>query len=156
MAACLALCCTVLLAYVPVLVPEQTDPVKMPGVMDSVKTENLLATESPQDTIEKEQDAPEEMIWKASYYGSRFHGRYTASGEVFDENKMTCAHKTLKFGTMLKVTSIASGKSVIVRVNDRGPFIKGRQLDLSYGAAKHIGMLKAGVATVKVIILKQE
>ena len=73
-------------------------------------------------------------ISKASYYGKKFHGRKTASGEIFDMNKSTAAHKKLKFGTIVKVTSIATNKSVLVRINDRGPYIKDRSLDLSKAA----------------------
>ena len=87
-------------------------------------------------------------MW-ASWYGHKFNGRLTASGERFDMYAMTCAHKTLKFGSKLRVTNPDNNKSVIVTVNDRGPFIRGRDLDLSYGAAKKIGIVKKGVARVK-------
>lgn len=70
----------------------------------------------------------------ASFYANKFHGRKTASGAIFDNNKLTAAHKTLPFGTKLKVTNLANGKSVVVEVNDRGPFVKGRELDLSKAA----------------------
>jgi rare lipoprotein A len=86
----------------------------------------------------------------ASYYGNGYHGRKTASGEVFDQYAMTCAHKTLPFGTMLWVFNEKTGKGVFLTVNDRGPFIEGRHLDVSYGAAKRLGMIKEGVIKVKV------
>ena len=86
----------------------------------------------------------------ASWYGKKFNGRLTASGKRFNMHAMTCAHKTLKFGTKLRVTNPDNNKSVIVVVNDRGPFIRGRDLDLSYGAAKKIGMVKKGVGRVKI------
>ena len=89
----------------------------------------------------------------SSYYGSKFHGRQTSNGEIFDMYKLTCAHKTLPFNTMLKVTNEDNGKFVIVRVNDRGPFIHGRDLDLSYAAAKEIELIAEGVKKVKVEIL---
>jgi len=92
--------------------------------------------------------APETMV--ASFYGGRFHGRKTANGERFDKHLLTCAHNTLPFNTILHVTNPRNGKTVTVRVNDRGPFIRGRQLDLSYAAARKIGMLKAGVIKVEV------
>jgi len=76
----------------------------------------------------------------ASWYGPGFHGKRTASGEVFDQDAMTCAHKTLPFGTRLRVTNPANGKSVVVVVNDRGPFVAGREIDLSRGAARAIGV----------------
>lgn len=85
----------------------------------------------------------------ASYYGKRFHGRMTANGEYFDMNAMTAAHKTLPFGTRLRVTNQSTGKSVIVRINDRGPYIRGREIDLSRKAAEKIGLIKRGHGTVK-------
>ncbi len=88
-----------------------------------------------------------------SYYGRKFHGRKTANGETFDMHAMTCAHKRFAFGTKLKVTNESNGKSVIVRVNDRGPFIKGRDIDLSYGAADKIGLIPHGVLKCKVEVL---
>ncbi len=90
----------------------------------------------------------------ASYYGSKFHGRKTASGEIFNKWDYTCAHKKLPFGTKLKVTNLKNKKSVIVRINDRGPFIKGRIIDLSYAAAKKIKMIKQGTAKVKIEIVR--
>lgn len=86
---------------------------------------------------------------KASYYGGHFNGKITASGEVFDESKMTVAHKTLKFGTKLLVVNEKNSKFVIVTVNDRGPFIKGRDLDLSKKAFSKIADLDEGVVKVK-------
>lgn len=87
---------------------------------------------------------------KASYYADKFHGRLTSNGEVFHQDSLTCAHRTLPFGTLLKVTNKDNGKEVVVRVNDRGPFIGGRIVDLSRCAAKRLGMLKQGVAQVEV------
>jgi len=92
-------------------------------------------------------------IGLASWYGGKFHGRLTASGEVFDTNSFTAAHKTLPFGTIVRVTNLGNGKSVVVRINDRGPFIKGRIIDLSRAAANAIGMIGTGVARVKLDIL---
>ncbi|NKB87871.1 MAG: septal ring lytic transglycosylase RlpA family protein [Acidobacteria bacterium] len=90
----------------------------------------------------------------ASWYGPKYHGRQTASGEVFDMNGLTAAHKTLPFGTKLRVTYPSTSRTVVVVVNDRGPFIRGRELDLSYGAAKELGMVEQGVARVKIERLK--
>ena len=87
---------------------------------------------------------------KASWYGPKFHGKFTANGEVYDQMALTAAHKFLSFGTLLKITNPKNGKSVIVRINDRGPYIEGRELDLSKGAAIELGILKKGVARVKV------
>jgi rare lipoprotein A len=92
--------------------------------------------------------AGEPACGRASWYGPGFHGKPTASGETYNQNALTVAHKTLPFGVRLRVTSQKTGKSVIVRVNDRGPFIAGRFLDLSKAAAAKLGMLSAGVATV--------
>ena len=94
-------------------------------------------------------------IAKASYYGKKHHGRKTASGEIFDMNKLTAAHKKLKFGTLVKVTSIVTNKSVIVRINDRGPFIKGRDIDLSKSAFFKIAPKRyGGSIKVKLEIIK--
>jgi rare lipoprotein A len=94
------------------------------------------------------------LIGQASYYADEFHGRKTASGEIFNMYDKTAAHKYLPFNTLLKVTNQFNERSVIVRINDRGPFTKDRIIDLSYQAAKEIDMLKEGIATVKVQILR--
>lgn len=87
-------------------------------------------------------------LGRASWYGPGFHGNLTANGEVYDQWAMTAAHKTLPFGTQLRVTNVANGRSVVVRINDRGPFIPGREIDLSRAAADALGF--AGVATVRI------
>jgi rare lipoprotein A len=87
----------------------------------------------------------------ASFYTE---GHETASGERFDTHELTAAHPTLPFGTRLQVTNVATGRSVMVRVNDRGPFVKGRVVDVSYSAAQALGMVHAGVANVKVDIVQ--
>ena len=89
----------------------------------------------------------------ASYYGKRFHGRTTANGERFNMNAMTAAHKSLPFGTKVKVTNRNNGKSVVVRINDRGPYHGNRVIDLSRGAAAKIGMLNSGTARVSIQVL---
>jgi len=93
---------------------------------------------------------------KASWYGRKFQGRPTASGESYDMDKMTAAHKTLPLGTIVRVTNLSNKKSTIVRINDRGPFVKGREIDLSYAAAKEIGLVGLGVTEVKVMALAKE
>jgi len=85
----------------------------------------------------------------ASWYGGKFQGRRTASGEVFDTHLLTAAHKTLPFGTLVRVTNLENGKSVTVRINDRGPFVPGRIIDLSMAAATAIGLAGKGVAPVR-------
>ena len=89
----------------------------------------------------------------ASFYGRRFHGRLTANGERFDMNAMTAAHKTLPFGTLVRVTNPANGRSVTVRVNDRGPFVRGRTIDLSRAAARRLRMIGSGHARVEIDII---
>ena len=89
-----------------------------------------------------------------SYYGKKFHGRKTASGEIYDMYAFTAAHKTLPFNTILLIENLANGKKVQVRVNDRGPYKKGRILDLSYSAAKKIGMISSGTARIRAKIVK--
>ncbi|MGP1528943.1 MAG: septal ring lytic transglycosylase RlpA family protein [Treponema sp.] len=86
----------------------------------------------------------------ASYYGEAFNGRPTSSGEIFDMNQYTAAHKTLPFGTLLEVTNLENGKKVIVRVNDRGPFIANREIDVSKAAAESLGMLNRGITRVSI------
>jgi rare lipoprotein A len=86
----------------------------------------------------------------ASWYGARHHGKRTASGELFDPKKFTAAHPTLPWGSIVKVTNLANGKSVEVRINDRGPYGRGRIIDLSRAAAKVLDMLRTGIAQVKI------
>lgn len=90
---------------------------------------------------------------KASYYGNQFIGRKTANGEVFTKYEYTCAHKTLPFGTKLKVTNLANNESIIVRVNDRGPFVRSRIVDLSIQGAKELGLIQSGVANVSIEVV---
>lgn len=87
---------------------------------------------------------------KVSWYGPKFHGKMTANGEIYDQMALTAAHKSLSFGTLLKITNPKNGRSVIVRINDRGPYIEGRDLDLSKGAAIELGILRRGVARLKI------
>lgn len=89
----------------------------------------------------------------ASWYGAKHHGKRTASGEIFDQKKFTAAHRTLPWGSIVKVTNLDNGKSVEVRINDRGPFTKGRIIDLSRAAARAVGMLESGVSLVRMELL---
>jgi rare lipoprotein A len=95
------------------------------------------------------------MTGKASFYADSFQGKKTANGERFRQGKLTAAHKSLPFGTIVKVTNLKNGKTVKVRINDRGPYAAGRIIDLSKKAAKKIGMVKQGVADVKVVYKKK-
>src|SRR5262249_20191464 len=93
------------------------------------------------------------MTGMASYYGGGFHGRRTASGARFDSSALTAAHRSLPFGTMVRVTHLGNGRSVVVRINDRGPFVGGRVIDLSSGAAGVLGMHGQGVARVRISVV---
>ncbi|NMW18247.1 MAG: septal ring lytic transglycosylase RlpA family protein [Chlorobiaceae bacterium] len=93
---------------------------------------------------------------KASYYANEFHGKKTANGETFNIHKLTAAHPTLPFGTWVRVTNLNNDKDVVVRINDRGPFVKGRIIDLSVDAAKAIGIMQSGTVRVKLETLKPE
>ena len=86
---------------------------------------------------------------KASYYGSQHHGKLTASGERFNQGALTAAHRTLPFGTNVRVTNTRNGKSVVVRINDRGPFVRGRIIDLSKAAFERIGNTRSGIIRVR-------
>jgi rare lipoprotein A len=119
-------------------------------------------------TMSENYTAPEEAItadrslveftdkgtMKASWYGPGFHGKRTANGEIYDQMSFTAAHKSLKFGTLLKITNPKNGKSVIIRINDRGPYISGRDLDLSKAAALELGLMRNGVGRMKVEEIK--
>ncbi len=89
----------------------------------------------------------------ASYYGDGFHGNLTANGETFDMYALTCAHLTLPFDTIIRVVNLDNDREVTVRVNDRGPYVGGRIIDLSTGAAEELGMLEAGIANVLLMVL---
>ena len=97
--------------------------------------------------------APEEQMGVASWYGPGFHGNKTANGEVYDMHARTAAHRTLPFGTLVRVTRLDTGASTVVRINDRGPHVEGRVIDLSNGAANDLDMVKAGVARVRLDII---
>jgi rare lipoprotein A len=90
---------------------------------------------------------------EASYYGAKYQGRATANGEKFDMNQLTAAHPKYPFGTKVKVTNLSNNRSVIVRINDRGPSVKGRIIDLSLAAAEELQMVKSGVAKVKLEVV---
>ncbi|MCU0340651.1 MAG: septal ring lytic transglycosylase RlpA family protein [Spirosomaceae bacterium] len=93
---------------------------------------------------------------KASFYAQMFNGRKTSCGEKFSQTELTAAHRTLPFNTMVEVTNLSNNKSVIVRINDRGPYHHSRMLDLTRAAAQHLGFLAKGVATIKMRIVGME
>ena len=90
------------------------------------------------------------IVTRASWYGRAFRGRRTASGRIFNPNELTAAHRTLRLGTRVRVTDLGGGRSVVVQITDRGPYVRGRGIDLSYAAARHIGMVERGVAPVRI------
>jgi len=101
----------------------------------------------------QDDDDPPPKLGRASYYGYGFAGRRTASGDVFRPEELTAAHRFLPLGTKVRVTNLDNGLSVLVTITDRGPYIRGRHLDLSLGAAREIGMVGQGVAEVLIQIL---
>ena len=134
----LALCIVCLLAAPPPVLSASSKGAAYPGSTPSVNSDSQLVT------IQR---------GKASFLSKKFHGRKTANGEIYHNYKLTAAHKKLPFGTVLRVTRLSNGRSVIVRVNDRGPFIKGRFVDLSRLAATKLNMLKGGVTDVQFEII---
>ncbi|WP_191601593.1 septal ring lytic transglycosylase RlpA family protein [Marinomonas algicola] len=119
------------------------------GVMVS-----LLVTACSSGPISREDAMGYEDSGEASYYAMKYQGRQTANGERFDQNAMTAAHKRLPFGSIVKVTNTDNGKSVIVRINDRGPFIYGRIIDLSKSAFQRIGETRLGLLDVDIEVLR--
>ncbi len=95
-----------------------------------------------------------DQVGIASWYGEPFHGRRTSSGEIYDMHKLTAAHLTLPFGTIVLVTDLETGKSVVVKINDCGPYVEGRIIDLSFAAAEKLGMVRKGLAKVGLKVLK--
>jgi rare lipoprotein A len=139
----LQLYCTPLMIAEPAAVigSDELSRNQMAMLIDSLQTQEPPGLNATADTV------------TATYYSRRFHGRKTANGETFDRFALTAAHKTLPFNTLLKVTNPRNHKSVVVRINDRGPFKNNRKLDLSYGAAKEIGLDEAGILPVIIEIL---
>lgn len=144
----------------PAVAPQPL-PVTMETEIDSADT---AAVPAP-DELEGEdlaEEAPPEVevvaseVGVASYYGAELAGNPTATGEPFDPSKLTAAHRTLPFGTKLRVTSLATERSVVVRVNDRGPYAERRIIDLSLAAARQIGLVSRGVGRVRVEVLGTE
>ncbi len=90
----------------------------------------------------------------ASYYADAFHGKQAANGEIFDMHDLTAAHRTLPFGTLVKVTNLTNQKSVVVRIIDRGPYVEGRIIDLSLGAARSVDMVTSGTAQVRIEVVE--
>ena len=122
---------------------------RIPSALGNRTQQNLKQTVSlPQQTL-----IANSFGGRASWYGPGFHGRLTANGEVYNQNAMTAAHPSLQFGTKVKVTNLNNGRSVVVTINDRGPYAGGRVIDLSAAAARSLNMIRSGVAPVQVTIL---
>ena len=120
------------------------------------KTSNKIVFTKPSKKIPKYDKSKKTIKGISSFYGLNdgFHGKLTAIGEVFDMNAMTAAHKTLPLGSLVRVTNLENDKSVIVRINDRGPYVEGRILDCSYGVAKDLSFVNAGTATVRIDVIE--
>lgn len=114
-----------------------------------IKDQNTRQQSEKENLIHKNQS----KIGIASWYGKRFHGRKTASGKNFNMYNHTAAHRSLPLGTKVRVVNLKNGKETLVDINDRGPYIKGRMIDLSYAAAKSIGIIKVGIEKVKVEVI---
>lgn len=97
-----------------------------------------------------------EFSGRVSFYGVRFHGKKTASGEKMNREEFTAAHRTLPFGTMIEVTNPTNGKKCVVRVNDRGPFVRKRVLDISFAAAEYLGIIRSGIASLHMWVVGTE
>ena len=132
------------------------DPATSAAVIELVPVQPDADVTAPAPAFET-LSAPQETTLgrgSASYYAARFHGRRTASGEVFDNRAMTAAHRTLPFGSLVRVSNPASGKSVVVRINDRGPFTRGREIDVSRAAAEELGLIGPGHAVVELVLIE--
>ncbi|WP_318492834.1 septal ring lytic transglycosylase RlpA family protein [Photobacterium leiognathi] len=120
------------------------------AVVSCAKTETTNLHNTPPVLFNQHVNQQNGEIGKASYYADKYQGRKTASGQRYDKNKRTAAHRTLPFGTHVKVTNLANNKSVVVTINDRGPYSKGRIIDLSRSAFSAIGKTSSGILKVKV------
>lgn len=143
--------------------PAKPTPVPKPVISEAEKATVAQTTEEAAEPEVQPEPAPEaEPIVEesqergsfiaegnASFYGGKFHGRKTASGAIFNKHAMTAAHRNLPFGTRVRVTHVHNGRSVVVTINDRGPFIKSRIIDVSRAAAEQLGMVQQGVARVR-------
>lgn len=119
----------------------------------AIRTVAMFLTATALDHMPARADDSTGVQGIASYYGAKFDSLPTASGERFDMHRMTAAHRTLPFGTRVKVTNLGNGRAAIVRINDRGPFIKGRLLDLSYAAARQLRLVGPGTGLVRLDVL---
>jgi rare lipoprotein A len=127
---------------------------KTKSVEKKTETKVKEKSESKQQNENEEQNVSTVQEGIASYYGDAFHGNTTANGETFDMYKFTAAHRTLPLGTKVRVKNLANNRSIILRINDRGPYVEGRIIDVSYAAAKQLGMVETGTANVRIEVLE--
>ncbi|MEB3169322.1 MAG: septal ring lytic transglycosylase RlpA family protein [Cyanobium sp.] len=136
---------------------QQASPVALRQVGEPPSFEDTLLRQAPPMTIAQTLIASSStgrvISGQASWYGPGFYGNRTASGEVFSRGTLTAAHRTLPFGTLVRVTNLNNGRSTVVRINDRGPFHSGRILDLAHGAASRLGVVASGTAQVSLEVL---
>jgi rare lipoprotein A len=114
---------------------------------------SVCASEPGRAAVGRASDGAYEAVGVASWYGAKVHGRTTASGEPYDMHAMTAAHPSLPFGTKVRVTNLENGRSVVLKINDRGPFAKRRIIDVSRHAAEHLGFLGSGLARVRIEVI---
>ncbi|HEY1424768.1 MAG TPA: septal ring lytic transglycosylase RlpA family protein [Candidatus Acidoferrum sp.] len=157
--------CSVLLALLLALVVSgcggrrrvtaSTPPPLQPSAAPPNPTENTAraSTATTRPTIEQPPEGAYSEEGNASWYGAPFHGRRASNGEIYDMNKMTAAHRTMAFGTIVKVTNLTNGKTAVVRIIDRGPFVDNRIIDLSMAAAKEIESIGPGVVPVRLEVI---
>jgi len=126
------------------------------SVKHQEKEDTLSASTLKKNQTKKTYQASNHEVGIASYYASCFEGKSTACGELYCGKELTAAHKTLPFGTLVRVTMLSTGKQVTVKINDRGPYSHKRVIDLSYKAAQTIGLVRAGVSKVKLEVLKEK
>ena len=130
---------------------ELINPIKGKEIKSVTKNVDKLSSNNAADAVES---AREKLTGIVSWYADKFHGMKTSSGELYNKNELTAAHKTLPYGTKVKVTNVKNGKSVIVKINDRGPHSKSRVLDLSKAAFNQIGSVDAGILNIEMEVVK--
>ncbi len=147
MQAKLDLCCFLFIIIILLISCATSGKERSRGAWQNTTRESLISNRKQVGVIKT-------LYGKASYYGEEFHGRKTASGEVYNMNEYTAAHRTLPFGTICRVINLKNQKSVMVRINDRGPFVVDRIIDLSLGAARAIDGIDEGIMNIKIEILE--
>ena len=146
-----ALSCIGLMSAAPAQAIDLTASPRLQSLENAVAQafdDSVTTAQTPQETFETVGEG------EASYYGNELAGNRTASGERFDPHAFTCAHRSLPLGTLVRVTNLSNGRSVLVRVNDRGPFVRSRMLDISLAAARDIDMVRAGKAMVRLEVVR--